>query len=433
MSLARNTAGEARATGASRGALRSSVAKLRESLARRARGLPLARHAWARYRRRRYEQRIRRFVEEKTGRADRLPLGAVYEATMRCNLHCEFCYVGDLLNIEGEWREEMTLDALRKAFPDTPGFQVSLTGGEIFMRKDIMSVLDIFRDKGYACGYLTTNGTIISDERAEALADLAAAGFLKHISVSIDGPGEIHDVARGLAGTFARTCDGLRRLQAAAKRKHAPLRVSINTTVAHESLDALDQMVDVAEELGVDAIGLNHLMFSTPQEVAETVRLIGAGDASAIATFVTDDPGLDIDVVRQKVAALEEKCRERNVLFDFRPKVHPQLIDNYYTPGARLEGRCLYPFLHARVSFSGKVYFCPFIRVEVGDLAESSLEDIWNGERYVDMRRRLVENGIFPVCRRCCKVELSPVPLAEPFGAGIARPSRRAIPLTVIR
>ena len=145
----------------------------------RARALPLARHAWARYRRRRYEQRIRRFIDEKTGRADRLPMGAVYEATMRCNLHCEFCYVGDLLNIEGEWREEMTLDALRTAFPDNPGFQVSLTGGEIFMRKDIMSVLDLFRDKGYACGYLTTNGTIINDERAEALADLAAAGFLQ--------------------------------------------------------------------------------------------------------------------------------------------------------------------------------------------------------------------------------------------------------------
>ncbi len=130
-------------------------------------------------RRRRYERRIQRFLDEKTGRADRLPMGAVYEATMRCNLHCEFCYVGDLLNIEGEWRQELTLDALRKAFPDQPGFQVSLTGGEIFMRKDIMSVLDLFREKGYACGYLTTNGTIITEERAEALADLAAAGFLQ--------------------------------------------------------------------------------------------------------------------------------------------------------------------------------------------------------------------------------------------------------------
>ena len=407
--------------------------KLRDALATRARALPVARHAWARYRRHRYQQRIQRFLTEKSGRADRLPMGAVYEATMRCNLHCEFCYVGDLLNIEGEWRQELTLDALGKAFPEQAGFQISLTGGEIFMRKDIMSVLDLFREKGYACGYLTTNGTIISEERAEALADLAAAGFLKHISVSIDGPGELHDVARGLKGTFERTCAGLRRLQEAARRKSAPLRVSINTTVAHESLEALDQMVDVAEQLGVDAIGLNHLMYSTPEEVAETVRLIGAPDASVIATFVTPDPGLDAQVVRKKVAALQEKCRQRNVLFDFRPKVHPQLIDNYYTPGARLEGRCLYPFLHARVSFSGKMYFCPFIRVEVGDLTESSLEEIWNGEKYVQMRRALVENGIFPVCRRCCKVELSPEPVAEPFGAGVAAPVRRAIPLTVVR
>jgi MoaA/NifB/PqqE/SkfB family radical SAM enzyme len=409
------------------------VRKLRDRLATQARALPLARHAWARYRRRRYESRVQRFIADGTGRADRLPVGAVYEATMRCNLHCEFCYVGDLLNLEGEWRQELPLGALERAFPARDGFQISLTGGEIFMRKDIMSVLDLFRRKGYACGYLTTNGTIINDERADALADLAAAGFLKHISVSIDGPGELHDAARGLKGTFERTCAGLRRLQAAARRKHAPLRVSINTTVAHESLDALDEMVDVAEELGVDAIGLNHLMYSTPEEVAETVRMIGAPDASVIATFVTADPGLDVAQVRQKVTALEEKCRRRNVLFDFRPKVYPQLMDNYYTPGAKLAGRCLYPFLHARISFSGKVYFCPFIRVEVGDLSRESLEEIWNSDRYVRMRRTLVENGIFPICRRCCKVELYPEPVAEPFGAGLTSPQRRAIPLTVVR
>ena len=403
------------------------VRKLRDSLKTQARALPLARHAWARYRRRRYERRIQHFLDDRTGRADRLPMGAVYEATMRCNLHCEFCYVGDLLNLEGEWRQELSLDALRAAFPEQQGMQVSLTGGEIFMRKDILDVLDLFREKGYACGYLTTNGTIITEERAEALAELAAKGFLRHISVSVDGPKELHDVARGLTGTFERTTAGLRRLQEAARRKGAPLRVSINTTVAHESLEALDRMVDVAEELGVDAIGLNHLMFSTPEEVAETAAIIGA-DASVIATFVTPDPGLDVARVREQVAALQAKCRERNVLFDFRPKVHAPLLENYYTPGSKLNGRCLYPFLHARVSFSGKVYFCPFIRVEVGDLTQSSLEEVWNGERYVEMRRRLLEHGIFPVCRRCCKVELAPEPLPQLAAA----PRRRAIPVTVV-
>ena len=379
---------------------------LRDAVARRTRAVPFFAHALARYRRRKYERRIEGFLQRKDGQAGRLPMGLVYEATMRCNLHCEFCYVGDLLNIEGEWRQELPIATLRDAFPDQDGLQVSLTGGEIFMRKDILDVMDVFRDKGYVCGYLTTNGTIINDERADALAELARAGFLKHISVSIDGPGELHDRARGVKGTFERTGAGLRRLQAAARRKRAPLRVSINTTVAHETLESLDQMVDVADELGVDAIGLNHLMFSTPEEVAETVRLTGAADSSAISTFVTKDPGLDSRRVRTQVEALARKCRERRIRFDVRPKVGPAILDDYYTPGAPLPGRCLYPFLYARVSFSGKVYFCPFIRVEVGDLTKQSLESVWTSDQYVSLRRRLVERGLFPVCRRCCKVEL---------------------------
>ena len=267
------------------------LSALRQFVLSSARAWPLARHAHARLRKRRYEGRIQRFLTERTGRADRLPSGLVYEATMRCNLTCEFCYVGDLLNLEGEWRQEMTLDNLRRAFPQGE-LQVSLTGGEIFMRKDIMSVLDLFQEKGYSCGYLTTNGTIINDERAEALATLAQQGFLKHISVSIDGPGELHDKARGVKGTFERTAAGLRRLQAASKKKGAALRVSINTTVAEESLETLDQIVDVAEELGVDAIGLNHLMYSTPAERDETLRLIGETDPKIISTFVTDNPGV---------------------------------------------------------------------------------------------------------------------------------------------
>jgi MoaA/NifB/PqqE/SkfB family radical SAM enzyme len=384
--------------------------RIREAVARRARSVPMLTSLLARFRKQKYERRIEGFLTTKDGKAGRLPAGVVYEATMRCNLHCEFCYVGTLLNIEGEWREELPLDVLRRAFPDQDGLQVSLTGGEIFMRKDILGVMEVFREKGYVCGYLTTNGTIITEERAAALADLAGKGFLKHISVSIDGPGEMHDRARGVKGTFERTSAGLRRLQQAASEQHAPLRVSVNTTVAHETLEALTEMVDVAAELGVDAIGLNHLMFSTPEEVDETVRLLGTGDASVISTFVTRDPGLDPERVQAQVNALATRCRERGIRFDMRPKVKPAIVESYYTPGTKLEGRCLYPFLYARVSFSGKAYFCPFIRVEVGDLTTQSLEEVWTGEPYVALRKRLVENGIFPVCRRCCKVELNPQP-----------------------
>jgi MoaA/NifB/PqqE/SkfB family radical SAM enzyme len=152
-------------------------------------------------------------------------------------------------------------------------------------------------------------------------------------------------------------------------------------------------------------------MFSTPEEVAETVRLTGAPGPSAISTFVTDDPGVDPDRVAAKVEALAARCRDRGIRFDMRPKVRPAITRDYYTPGTPLAGRCLYPFLYARVSFSGKVYFCPFIRVEVGDLTSQSLEEVWTGERYVSLRKRLIEEQLFPVCRRCCKVELTGAPL----------------------
>jgi len=401
------------------------VRQIRETAARAARSIPALTHLSARVRKQAYERQIAGFIEARDGHAGRLPQGVVYEATMRCNLTCEFCYVGTLLNIEGQWREELPLEVLKRAFPDQEGLRVNLTGGEIFMRKDILDVMKLFGDKGYVCGYLTTNGTIINEERAAALADLAQRGFLKHISVSIDGPGELHDKARGVKGTFERTSAGLRRLQAAARAVHAPLRVSINTTVAHETLDALDRMVDVAGELGVDAIGLNHLMFSTPEEVAETVQMVGGKDASIISTFVTEDPGLVASRVRKQVNALAAKCRERNIRFDMRPKVRESILEAYYTPGAKLDGRCLYPFLNARISFSGKAYFCPFIRVEVGDLTTQSLEEVWTGERYVALRKRLIEEQLFPVCRRCCKVELSPEPAAVPVKVG--RPEVAAV------
>jgi len=396
------------------------TSSLRDLVVAPLRRLRLAQRIHARWRHRSYDKSVERFLREKTGEADAVPAGVVYEATMRCNLECEFCYVGDLLNIEGEWRQELTVEALRRAFPDKPGLQVNLTGGEVFVRKDMEDVLNLFREKGYSCGYLTTNGTAITEARAAALADLALAGFLKHISVSIDGPGEVHDTARGVKGTFQRTATGLRRLQAAARAKGAPLKVSINTTVTRESLDALERMVSVAAELGVDAIGLNHLMYATPEEVDQTLKILGESDRRVIATYVTGDPGLAPAAVATKVATLEARCREQGIRFDYRPKVHQQLIEGYYTPGTPLRGRCLYPFLHARVGFSGKVYFCPFIRIEVGDLTESTLEDVWNNPKYVGLRRKLLERDLFPVCRHCCKVELSPepVPVAKAAPAG---------------
>jgi hypothetical protein len=62
-------------------------------------------------------------------------------------------------------------------------------------------------------------------------------------------------------------------------------------------------------------------------------------------------------------------------------------------------------------------------------LTVSTLEETWNSPRYVDLRRRLLERGLFPVCRRCCKVELSPEPVPV---AADALKGRRTLALTPV-
>ena len=117
--------------------------------------------------------------------------------------------------------------------------------------------------------------------------------------------------------------------------------------------------------------------------------------------------------VRTQVDALAAKCRERGIRFDMRPKVRPAILDNYYTPGTPLDGRCLYPFLYARVSFSGKAYFCPFIRVEVGDLTTQSLEEVWTGETYVALRKKLRRRtDCFPSAGAAARSSCPPEPAA---------------------
>jgi hypothetical protein len=76
--------------------------------------------------------------------------GVVYEATM-LQFEVQFCYVGDLLNIE-EWRSAAQDLG---AFP-TSRSQVS-SGGEIF-RKDILGVMEAFRGKELPAEYSRPTG-----------------------------------------------------------------------------------------------------------------------------------------------------------------------------------------------------------------------------------------------------------------------------------
>ena len=122
---------------------------------------------------------------------------------------------------------------------------------------------------------------------------------------------------------------------------------------------------------------------------------------------MTDDPGIDPKVVAPVLKEAVAYAESKGITINWRPAQSYEHLEKYYTPDEPLNGQCFYPYFGGRVAYDGKVHFCPFIRVEMGDVRKQSLEEIWNGPKFVGLRKKLLEHGIFPVCRRCCKVELT--------------------------
>jgi MoaA/NifB/PqqE/SkfB family radical SAM enzyme len=137
-----------------------------------------------------------------------------------CNLRCTHC-----LNASGPeepWLAPLDGAAARRAIADAERLgvrEIYLTGGEPFLHRDILPLLE--RCLAVAATTVLTNGTVMTDALADALAALSRASrYSLEIRVSLDAPdAEANDRIRG-AGTWRRA---VRTIQALDVRGLLPI------------------------------------------------------------------------------------------------------------------------------------------------------------------------------------------------------------------
>ena len=144
---------------------------------------------------------------------------AVWEFTLQCNLGCVHCGSRAADARSSELTTAESLDLVRQ-LQEVGIREVTLIGGEAYLRQDWLTVVQAIREAGMNCT-LTTGGYGIS---AEAARNMRKAG-LQQVSVSIDGCRETHDLQRGKAGSWNAAFASLRHLRAAG------LPVSCNSQI----------------------------------------------------------------------------------------------------------------------------------------------------------------------------------------------------------
>ncbi len=165
------------------------------------------------------------------------PVNVTWEVTYACNLSCVHC----LSDSGGKRKGELTTEECRRiidALSASRVFQLSIGGGEPFVRDDFLDLMDYAHEKGIVT-CISTNGTIIDDDIARRLDDK-----LVYIQVSLEGATPAsNDSIRG-EGSFRRALHGLECL------KNRDIEVSINTVLTKASFPELDSLAGLAASLG---------------------------------------------------------------------------------------------------------------------------------------------------------------------------------------
>ncbi len=174
----------------------------------------------------------------------RYPYRFTYILTYRCNLKCNMC---NIWKEHGE--EELSVEQIKKFFKNFWRFSwINLSGGEIFLRKDLSEVFDIIlttcRDL-YLLDF-PTNG-FQTELILEAITNLLTNYKIPKIlvTVSLDGPRKLHDQVRGVEGSWDRAVETFRRLR---KLRSARFNVFFGTTLQRSNMSKFHETVKSVEE-----------------------------------------------------------------------------------------------------------------------------------------------------------------------------------------
>jgi AdoMet-dependent heme synthase len=276
-----------------------------------------------------------------------IPLVVSWNVTRKCNLKCSHCYINATTN---ELKNELNTDESKRLIDQISEVSrplLILSGGEPLLRPDIYELIRYGTKQGLRMG-LGSNGGLLDSKAAAKLAD---AG-IKTVSVSIDShiPSQ-HDDFRGVVGSWDKALNAIKVL------RENDVLVQVNTTLTQQNYNQIDDIMSLAEQIGVENF---HLFFLVPT---------GRG-----AKMADISPQMYEDMIKGTFAKTHK--HKLNV----RPSCAPQFMR--IAEGMGLDMRqwirgCIAGMYYCRIYPNGDVTPCPYLPIKLGNIRENSFRDIW--------------------------------------------------------
>jgi len=157
----------------------------------------------------------------------------VWELTLACDLKCMHCGSRAGHRRSDELSTSECLEVV-EALARLGTREISLIGGEAYLRKDFTEIIHAIHDHGIYCA-IQTGGRQFTQARLDAAIQAGLGG----LGVSLDGLEPLHDRLRGVPGSFRNAYDLLLRA------RDARLHTSVNTQIGPETPPYLPELMEL--------------------------------------------------------------------------------------------------------------------------------------------------------------------------------------------
>ena len=284
----------------------------------------------------------------------RFPHCVTIELLTACNYKCKHCYLPEHNSIGMKF--EVIVDIFQQ-LRDMGTISLVLTGGEIFLRADIIEIIEIARNMGFRVTLLS-NASLLNEDIINKLSKL----YINLFSTTIFSLNEeINDKITCVKNSLAPILKNIFLM------KEKGINIEVKTPIMKDNKFAYRELISFCEK--------NKFAYTPTTSITSKID----GDDSVTSLRLDYD---DLEFVFNEIDYLLERNENTLSAFDKKSLPCPSIRNAMY------------------IDSVGNVYPCNSLYYKVGNIYEHKVKDIWeNSEEYKKLN--LITNADLPKCCVC--------------------------------
>lgn len=297
--------------------------------------------------------------------------GLQFELTSRCNERCIHCYIPNAKKNTGGDMPLEKVKTLIDEFAEMGGLHVTLSGGEVFLHKNIIPIIQYCRKKDMQISILS-NLIALKEEQIPYIK-AANVSVVQTSLYSMDP--NVHDLITTLPGSHVKTKLAIEKLVAA----------------------------DIPVQISCPVMKANYTGYAAVLQYAQSLRCKAQTDYIMMAQSDLNTSNLANRLSLEETGDLLRDIIEWDNDYKEDTLTHPPMVEdlNFDVERFAKQPLCGAGFNDCCITENGDVYPCAGWQAMVcGNVYKQSLNDIWENSPEFKLLRKVTQ-GNFPQCLNC--------------------------------